>query len=69
MMAFIGFFFLRTRLGWPKVADPMIKAVTQWVKTHHDAEGLAIYLWLGMMFYHSRLNSRSEMTLSLYDSG
>jgi len=28
MMSFIGFFFLRTRLGWPKVADPMIKATS-----------------------------------------
>jgi hypothetical protein len=43
--------------------------VTQWIKTRHEAEGVAIYLWLWVMSYRSRLNSRSEMTLSLYDSG
>jgi hypothetical protein len=43
--------------------------VTQWIKTRHEAEGLAIYLWLWVMSYHLRLNSRSEMALSLYDSG
>ena len=43
--------------------------VTQWIKTHHEAEGLAISLGLWVMSYRSRLSSRSEMTLSLYDSG
>jgi hypothetical protein len=43
--------------------------VTQWIKTHHEAKGLAIYLWLWVMSYRLRLSSRSEMTLSLYDSG
>lgn len=43
--------------------------LTQWIKTHHDAEDLAIYLWLWVMSYRLRLSSRSEMTLSLYDSG
>jgi hypothetical protein len=43
--------------------------LTQWMKTHHNAEGLAIYLWLTMMSYRLRLSSRFEMTLSLYDSG
>ena len=43
--------------------------VTQWMKTHHEAKGLAIYLWLWVMSYRLRLSSRSEMTLSLYDSG
>jgi hypothetical protein len=43
--------------------------VTQWMKTHHDTEDLATYLWLWVMSYRLRLSSRSEMTLSLYDSG
>jgi hypothetical protein len=43
--------------------------LTQWTKIHHDAEGLAIYFWLWVMFYRSRLSTRAEMTLSLYDSG
>ena len=43
--------------------------VTQWIKTRHEAEGLAISLGLWVRSYRLRLNSRSEMALSHYDSG
>ena len=43
--------------------------LTQWIKTRHEAEGVAIYLWLWGMADHLRLSSRAEMKLSLYDSG
>jgi hypothetical protein len=43
--------------------------LTQWVKTHHDTKGLAIYLCFSMMSYRWRLRYRSKMKLSLYDSG
>ena len=43
--------------------------LTQWIKTHREAEDLAIYLWLWGISYRLRLSSRSERALGLYDSG